>query len=259
MTAAGTTVVAGTGVGAGASLQAGIRVEGLRKRFGRFEVLKGVDFEAAPGRVTALVGPNAAGKSTLIKAMLGLVRLRPGDGRITVAGAVVNGDEDYRSRIGYMPQAARFPDHLSPREVLGLIGSLRPASTPQDRELLERFDLAEAFDRPVRTLSGGTRQKLNAAVAFLFRPAVLILDEPTAGLDPIAAGVFKDKVRRVAEAGCTVLLTSHILTEVEELAHDIVFLTEGRVAFRGTIPALLAQAGETRLEPAVAALMERDR
>lgn len=236
-----------------------VRVEGVRKRFGRVEVLRGVDFTVRAGRVTALVGPNAAGKSTLIKAIIGLVKIRPGDGRVLIDGAPINGDVGYRERIGYMPQAARFPDQLNAREVLGLVRGLRAPGAPVDLELVERFELEPLLDQPVRTLSGGTRQKLNAAVAFLFRPTLVILDEPTAGLDPIASGIFKAKVQAAPAAGTTVLLTSHILSEIEELAEDIVFLIDGRVVFQGPIPALLEQAGAARLERAVATLMERGR
>ncbi len=236
-----------------------VRVEGLRKRFGRVEVLRGVDFTVGAGRVTALVGPNAAGKSTLIKAIIGLVKIRPGDGRVLLDGAPINGDVGYRERIGYMPQAARFPDQLNAREVLALVRGLRAPGTPVDLELVERFELEPVLDQPIRTLSGGTRQKLNAAVAFLFRPSLVILDEPTAGLDPIASGIFKAKVHAAPAAGTTVLLTSHILSEIEELAEDIVFLIDGRVVFQGPIPALLEQAGAARLERAVATLMERGR
>ena len=236
-----------------------IQIEGLRKRFGRFEVLRGIDLTVGASRVTALVGPNAAGKSTLIKAIIGLVKIRPGDGRIVFDGVPINGGVGYRERIGYMPQAARFPDQLTAREVLALVRGLRPAGTPVDLDLVERFQLDSILDQPIRTLSGGTRQKLNAVVAFLFRPSLVILDEPTAGLDPIASGVFKDKVRAAPGAGTTVLLTSHILSEIEELAEDIIFLIEGRVVFQGPIPLLLEQAGATRLERAVATLMERGR
>ena len=241
----------------GVARPAEVRVEGLRKRFGRVEVLRGVDFTIGAGRVTALVGPNAAGKSTLIKAIIGLVKIRPGDGRILIDGAPIEGEVGYRERIGYMPQTARFPDHLSAREVLALVRGLRRAGAPVDLELVERFQLEPMLDQPIRTLSGGTRQKLNAAVAFLFRPSLVILDEPTAGLDPIASGLFKDKVLGAPAAGTTVLLTSHILSEIEELAEDIVFLIDGRVVFQGPIPSLLEQAQATRLERAVATLMAR--
>jgi Cu-processing system ATP-binding protein len=231
-------------------------VSDLRKRFGRQEVLRGLTLTIQPGRVTAVVGPNAAGKTTLIKTILGLVRADRGGGSVEVDGIPVNGSPAYRERIGYMPQAARFPEHLTGREVIRFLKDLRGRRTELDEELIERFRLEPALDKPVRTLSGGTRQKLNAVVACLFRPSLLILDEPTAGLDPVAAGVLKDKVLRAPAAGVTVLLTSHIMSEVEELAQDLIFLLEGTIAFQGTVEALLAQTGETRLERAIARRLE---
>ena len=141
---------------------------------------------------------------------------------------------------------------------MALVRGLRPADTPVDLELVERFQLEPMLDKPIRTLSGGTRQKLNAAVAFLFRPSLVILDEPTAGLDPISSGIFKEKLVGAPAAGTTVLLTSHILPEIEELAQDIVFLIEGRVVFQGPIAGLLEQTHAGRLERAVALLMARE-
>ncbi|HEY9384123.1 MAG TPA: ABC transporter ATP-binding protein [Gemmatimonadales bacterium] len=228
---------------------------GVRKRFGRLEVLRGIDQSIEAGRITAIVGPNAAGKTTLIKLILGLVRPGPGS-VVEVDGIAVNGDPSYRRRIGYMPQAAQFPEQLTGHEVLHLLTGLRGQREGLDEELIERFKLAPSLDRPVRTLSGGTRQKLNAVVAFLFRPSLLILDEPTAGLDPVAAGILKDKVLRAPAQGTTVVLTSHLMSEVEELAEDLIFLLDGSVAFRGTVAALLQQSGESRLERAIGRLLE---
>lgn len=230
-----------------------IRAEGLSKRFGRHEVLKGIDLSIPAGRITGLVGPNAAGKSTFVKAVLGLVH--PDRGTLTVLGKNVNGDERYRRRLGYMPQSASFPENLTGIEVLAMVRDLRGAATEQDTGLLARFRLEPELAKPVRTLSGGTRQKLSALVAFLFRPDLLILDEPTAGLDPIANGIFKEKLAEARDRGATVLLASHTLSELEEVADDIVFLLEGRVRFHGTIDALQRLTGFARLERAVAALM----
>lgn len=234
-----------------------VDVEGLHKRFGRLDVLAGIDLTIEPGRITAIVGPNAAGKTTLIKTILGLVRPGRHGGTVRVDGVAVNGGPDYRERIGYMPQLARFPEQLTGREVIRLLSRLRGGRTEPDLELIERFRLEPSLDQPVRTLSGGTRQKLNAVVAFLFRPSLLILDEPTAGLDPVAAGILKDKVLLAPSAGATVVLTSHIMSEIEELAQDLVFLMEGSVAFRGTVESLLQQSGEQRLERAIAGLLRR--
>ncbi|MFN8651779.1 MAG: ABC transporter ATP-binding protein [Gemmatimonadales bacterium] len=235
-----------------------IHARGLTKRFGRLEVLKGLDLTLPRGRVTGLVGPNAAGKSTFIKSLLGLVY--PDAGHLAVLGTHVNGDERYRHQLGYMPQAASFPGNLTGHEVLRMVQDLRPATPADPGPLVERFRLAGELGKPVRTLSGGTRQKLSAVVAFLFQPELLILDEPTAGLDPIASGVLKDLVAECRARGATVLLASHTLAELEEIADDIVFLLEGRVRFHGAVAELRALTGEQRLERAVATLMrENDR
>ncbi|HSR16158.1 MAG TPA: ABC transporter ATP-binding protein [Gemmatimonadales bacterium] len=231
---------------------AALELAGIRKRFGRLQVLDGVDAVLAPGRVTAIVGPNAAGKSTLIKCVLGLVR--PDEGRIRVLGEEIGTDPGYRRRIGYMPQGAPFPENLTGQEVLRMLTGLRGGAETDD-ELLHRFGLGPELAKPIRTLSGGTRQKLNAVVAFLFRPALVVLDEPTAGLDPLASGVLKEKVRDAVEQGTTVVLTSHIMSEIEELASEVIFLVEGRVHFQGTMEQLRRTTGEQRLERAVARLM----
>lgn len=232
---------------------AALEVKGLRKAFGRLTALRGIDLVIAPGRVTAVVGPNAAGKSTLIKCVLGLVR--PDAGRITVLGQPVGRDPGYRHAIGYMPQAPRFPDNLTGREVLDLLADLRHDDTSGE-ELLRRFHLGDdVLAKPVRTLSGGTRQKLNAVVAFRPRPPLLVLDEPTASLDPVASSVLKDALRQATEDGATVLLTSHVMSEVEELADDIVYLVEGAVRFHGTLDQLRLTTGEKKVERAIATLM----
>ena len=229
-----------------------IELAGVRKRFGPLEVLAGVDLNVAEGRITALVGPNGCGKTTLIKALLGLVRAD--EGRVAIDGHTLNGDWRYRERIGYMPQLPRFPENLSGRDVMALLEDLRPDG-PRDRTLLEAFDLESQLDKPLRTLSVGNRQRINAALAFLFVPDLLILDEPTAGLDPTASARLKDHVLDVRRSGRTVLVTSHVMAELEELADDVAFLLDGRIRFRGTLHELRAGTGEERLERAIASLM----
>ena len=232
-----------------------VSASGLTKRFGRLQVLRGVDLAIRAGRVTAILGPNAAGKSTIIKVLLGLTRADGGS--LAVRGQPVEGDPAYRADLGYMPQHARFPENLTGREVIHLLRDLRGDAVPEDDELFESFALAAELDKPVRALSGGTRQKLNAAVAFMFRPALLVLDEPTAGLDPIASGVLKDKILRARRAGTSIILTSHVLSELQELVDDVVFLLEGRVEFEGSLRHLAEATGEPRLERAIASLMRR--
>ena len=232
-----------------------VTISGLAKRYGAREVLRGVDLTLRPGCVTAVVGPNGSGKTTLIKSLLGLVR--PDAGHIVFDGQDIGPDDvDYRARIGYMPQAARFPDHLTGREVLAMLRDLR-AAPPEalDESLIDAFGMEPELDKPLRTLSGGTRQKLNASAAFLFRPDLIVLDEPTAGLDPVASTALKDKVEAATAAGASGLLTSHIVSELEALADDLVFLMEGHVRFAGTVAELKAAAGHDRLDRAIAHLM----
>jgi Cu-processing system ATP-binding protein len=232
-----------------------IRVEGLRKRYGGHDALRGVSLELRTGAVTALVGPNASGKTTLIKSLLGLVR--PDAGTVFVKGVPVDAAGDYRRAIGYMPQLARFPENLTVADVIALVASVRAgegSEAPRDDELIEAFHLVREMDRLVRTLSGGTRQKVSAAIAFLFSPEILILDEPTAGLDPLAAAILKDKIRTVRAAGRTVLITSHVSAELEGLADDVAFLCDGEIGFTGTFDSLLNQVGERRFEGAIASL-----
>ncbi len=229
-----------------------IALDGVRKAYGARAVLSGVSCGLARGRVTGLVGPNGSGKTTLIKLILGLAR--PDAGRILLDGVPIDVAGTYRARLGYAPQAPRFPENLAVGEIVAMLRALRPDAR-RDDALLEDFGLRAEWETPVGTLSGGWRQKVSIACAFLFSPEVLILDEPTAGLDPIAAGVFKQAVRQARDAGRTVLITSHILSELEELADDITFLHDGHLRFTGPVSRLLADTGMRRLEPAIAALL----
>lgn len=230
-----------------------ITVTGVTKRFGRRVVLQQLDTQVVSGGVTALVGPNGAGKTTFLKLILGLVRADAGS--IAVDGHILDGSPGYRAQIGYMPQMARFPAHLTGRELLTTLASLRPVPAVPDLSLAEAFDLRDAFDRPLGTLSGGTRQKINAVMAFAFTPQLLILDEPTAGLDPLAARVLKDRVLVEREAGKTVLVTSHVLPELEEFADDVLFLADGSAKWQGPARDLKIVTGQHTLERAVAHLL----
>jgi Cu-processing system ATP-binding protein len=232
-----------------------IQVTSLTKHFGRLMVLDGLDLHVETGRITAILGPNGAGKTTLIKSILGLVM--PDTGEIFVAGERLTGDAAYRSRIGYMPQTARYPENLTVREILAMIRDLRGDVQETYEELIDLFDLEQQMEKPFRTLSGGNRQRVSAALAFLFRPALLFLDEPTAGLDPVASSTLKDKILRERAAGRTIVLTSHVMSEVEELADSVVYLLDGKVYFEEAVASLLERTGEPTLERAMARVMLR--
>lgn len=233
-----------------------IRLQQIRKSFGPLEVLRGVELDIVPGRITAIVGPNGSGKTTLIKMLLGLVR--PDTGTIVWDDHTLNGDWRYRSRVGYMPQIVRFPENLTGRELLEMITDLRGGEAAPDVELVDAFTLEKDLDKPFRTLSGGTRQKVNAAIAFRFHAELLILDEPTAGLDPVATRALKEKVRKERDNGRAIVITSHNLGELDALADDIAFLLDGRIRYRGTLDALKEETGEADLEGAIAQLMIRE-
>ena len=233
-----------------------IRITGLTKRFGELHVLRGLDLEIADGRVTAIVGPNGAGKTTLMKTILGLTR--SDGGAIVVDGERVDDDPMYRTRLGYMPQIARFPENLSAAELIAMLRDLRGNDASLDDDLFARFTLDDQLWKPLRTLSGGTRQKVNAVLAFLFRPEFLVLDEPTAGLDPVSSGVLKEKIAEVREAGRTVIVTSHILSELDAIADDIAFLVDGRLRYSGSIHDLKLATRQLDLERAVAHVMTED-
>ena len=232
-----------------------LELRGITKRFGAATVLCGIDLTVARGRVMAVVGPNGAGKTTLIKSMLGLTR--PDGGEIAMRGDRIDRDPAYRSRIGYMPQIARYPDNLTGRELLAMLRDLRGHGATVDEELIDRFHLDEQLDKPLRVLSGGTRQKVNAAMAFLFTPELMILDEPTAGLDPLSSSLLKDKILAERSRGRTFIITSHIMNELEELADDVAFLLDGRLRFAGPLYELQAVTHQPTLERAIATLMLR--
>jgi Cu-processing system ATP-binding protein len=230
-----------------------IGFDSVHKRYGRLQVLRDLTATVPAAKITALVGPNGSGKTTLIKMLLGLTR--PDGGTIRVGGRVLDGSPGYRAAIGWMPQIANFPAQQSGRQLLAALAALRGTSEAADLTLADDFGLAEQFDRPLGELSGGTRQKVNAVLAHAFRPSLLVLDEPTAGLDPLAARVFKDRLAMERRRGVTVLITSHVLSELEELADHVLFLSEGRAAWQGDTESLKRSTGASTLERAVARLL----
>jgi Cu-processing system ATP-binding protein len=203
------------------------------------------------GQSVALIGPNGAGKTTLIKCVLGLVR--PDAGELTLDGVSLLDSPEPRRRIGYMPQIGRFPDHLRVGQLFDLMREIRRGTHDRiDEDLITALHVDRLAHQTARTLSGGTRQKVSACLAFLFDPDVLVLDEPTAGLDPVSVEILKEKVQAELARGKLILVTSHILSDLDEIATDVLYLIEGRMRLYRSIAELKAESGESRLDRVVA-------
>lgn len=236
-----------------------IEINNLSKNYGKFTVFKNINATIKSGSITAILGPNGSGKSTLVKCILGMVR--PSDGHISINGSRVDHDNKYRKNIGYMPQSAKFPENLSAKDIEGmLIGLRNPERGEIDDELIMSFKLERDghLEKPTGILSGGTRQKINAFLAFLFDPHILILDEPTVELDPISSGRLKEKIFKEKRKGKTILMPSHIISEVEEMADYIIFLSDQKIYVQGTVNEIKGMSGEQNLERAIASIMQRD-
>jgi len=231
-----------------------IRIENLAKRFKKLQALAEINALFNSGEVVSLIGPNGSGKTTLIKCILGMVKAD--SGFIYVNGQQINGDPAYRGDIGYMPQIGRYPDNMKVGQLFRMMKNIRKVpGTDLDTDLLVKFNLVSIFEKPMRTLSGGTRQKVSAALAFYFNPGILILDEPTAGLDPLSSEILKDKILQEKKKNKLILITSHILSDLDELTTHVMYLQEGKMIFLKDIESLRKDTGEDKLGKAIARVM----
>ncbi len=231
-----------------------ITIQHLSKRFGKLKVLDGVSLELEGGQCVALIGPNGSGKTTLIKAILGMVV--PQSGKIVFKGKDIAREWQYRNQIGYMPQIGRYPENMSIGQVLDMMKDIRKMpESALDNDLFTAFGLDGMLDKRMRTLSGGTRQKVSACLAFLFNPEVLILDEPTAGLDPISTELLKDKIIAEKQKNKLIVITSHVLSDLDDLVSEVIYMQEGRPLFHKSLQSLKAETGTNKLSRAVARVM----
>jgi Cu-processing system ATP-binding protein len=226
-----------------------IRIENINKRFKKLHALNGITVQFNKGQVISLIGPNGSGKTTLIKTILGLVK--PESGKIYFNDEAISETVDYRKNIGYMPQIGRYPDNMKIGQLFKMLRNIR-SEKEWDEELFYRFKLDTIQDKSMKTLSGGTRQKVSAALAFLFNPDVLILDEPTAGLDPLSSEILKEKILIEKEKGKLILITSHVLSDLEDLTTDVIYMQEGRIMFTKSLSELKLETGEEKLGKAIA-------
>ena len=230
----------------------------INKQFGKLKVLNNVSVTCNKGECIGLIGPNGCGKTTLIKSILGMVVCN--SGFITFNGKNILHEWQYRSAIGYMPQTGRYPESMTIGQVLEMMKDIRKNKDTQlDEELVNKFELKSLLNKRMRTLSGGTMQKVSAALAFLFNPDVLILDEPTAGLDPVSAEILKEKIITEKAKGKLILITSHILSELDELVTQVIYMQDGQLIFHKSIDELRADTGHQKLSKAIASVMLNNR
>jgi len=232
-----------------------IEIKDIHKKFGNNQVLKGINLEIHEDKIIAVLGPNGSGKTTLIKSILGMVL--PNKGDILLDGKSIKKDWKYRNTIDYLPQIANFPNNLSVRELIRMIKDLRSQKSTDDKHLIALFKLEPFLNKKLGNLSGGTKQKVNILLTFMFDSPIIILDEPTSGLDPISLIRLKELIASEKKKGKTIIITSHIMSFVEEVSDEIVFLLEGKIYFKGSISALKTMTNQPDFEHAIASILTK--
>lgn len=230
-----------------------IEIKGLSKRFGKLQVLKSLDLNIEAGKISAILGPNGSGKTTLIKTILGMVV--PDAGTIAIDGQEILHKWEYREHIGYLPQIARFPENLKVKELIGMVSNIRKMEG-DSTSLINLFKLEPYLNKVLGNLSGGTRQKVNIVLTMMFDSPLLVLDEPTAGLDPVALIKLKELIQEEKRRGKTILFTTHIISLVEELSDEIIFLLEGKTFFQGGLDVIKKTRNNDNLEKVIADILE---
>ena len=232
-----------------------IEIKNLTKKFNKFTALNQVNIRFNDGHSVALIGPNGCGKTTLIKCILGLNVVVDGD--ILVNNESVKEHYLYRKNIGYMPQIGRYPENMTIAQTIQMIKDTRKVSENElDTELLEAFELKSIFDKKMRTLSGGTTQKVSAVLAFLFNPNIIILDEPTAGLDPLASEILKNKIIKEKNKGKLIIITSHLLSELDDIVSEIVFMNEGKVIVHQSVEELMTERKTEKISESIISILK---
>ena len=219
--------------------------------------MQNIDLECKKGHSIAFIGPNGCGKTTLIKCILGLNVVESGD--ILVNGNSVKNDFLYREKIGYMPQIGKYPENMTIGQTIKMIQDNRKNVENIDTELLEAFELPKLYDKKMSTLSGGTTQKVSAVLAFMFHPEIIILDEPTAGLDPLASEILKNKIIKERKNGKLIIITSHLLSELDDMVNEIVFINEGKILVHQSVEDLKTETQQTKISDAITNILKNMR
>ena len=234
-----------------------IEIKNLTKKFNKFTALQDIHLECKKGHSIAFIGPNCCGKTTLIKCILGLNVVEFGD--ILVSGNSVKKDFLYREKIGYMPQIGKYPENMTIEQTIKMIQDNRKNVENIDTELLEAFELPKLYDKKMSTLSGGTTQKVSAVLAFMFHPEIIILDEPTAGLDPLASEILKNKIIKERKNGKLIIITSHLLSELDDMVNEIVFINEGKILVHQSVEDLKTETQQTKISDAITNILKNMR
>lgn len=233
-----------------------IKFEELTKQYGKQTVLKQLSMEWAAGQSIALIGPNGSGKTTLLKSLIGLVL--PDSGRILVKDMDISKSHLYRRDIGYMPQINRFPENLTVAQLFVMMKKMRSEvdSSAYDEDLYHEFNIERMNHKGLAALSGGMRQQVSAALTFLFDPSIIILDEPTAALDPVSNELLKEKINKEAKRGKLIVTTSHILNDLDDVAHQVIYMMDGEIKFFKEIEVLRKQTSESKLNKIIASMIK---
>lgn len=231
-----------------------IELKKIEKSFGKNKVLKNINLELPEGEVVAVMGPNGSGKTTMLKSILGLVI--PDSGKIYVKNKDSSIDFNYRKNIGYMPQTANYPDNLKVSELFHIVKDIRGEDTQVDEELVEEFRLREIYNKYFGQLSGGYKQRVTGAIAFLFKPEILILDEPTASLDPLSCEIMRKKIMKEKTKKRLIIITSHISAEAEELADRLIYILEGKIFINKLMKEMVNGNGTLKLGLAISKILE---
>lgn len=234
-----------------------IEIKNLTKKFNKFTALQDINLECKKGHSIAFIGPNGCGKTTLIKCILGLNVVEFGD--ILVSGNSVKKNFLYREKIGYMPQIGKYPENMTIGQTIKMIQDNRKNVENIDTELLEAFELPKLYDKKMSTLSGGTTQKVSAVLAFMFHPEIIILDEPTAGLDPLASEILKNKIIKERKNGKLIIITSHLLSELDDMVNEIVFINEGKILVHQSVEDLKTETQQSKISDAITNILKNMR